>query len=87
LKYEREQGFFVGAIYLNYAATIVIAVPGFFILEYYAAPSLLQQLILWSVFAVIFPLFFFRHSRSLWIGLVYIFVPDELPRRHLKKVV
>ena len=31
LKFEREQGFFVGAIYLNYGATVAIAIPGFFI--------------------------------------------------------
>ena len=35
LKFEREQGYFVGAIYINYAATVAIAVPGFFILDTY----------------------------------------------------
>ena len=33
LKFEREQGYFVGAIYINYAATVAIAVPGFFLLD------------------------------------------------------
>ncbi|MGH7775285.1 MAG: DUF983 domain-containing protein, partial [Candidatus Binatia bacterium] len=68
LKYEREQGFFVGAIYLNYAATVAIMIPGYFLLDYYAGISLSQQLILWSAFSVFFPLLFFRHSRSLWLG-------------------
>ncbi|HET9549147.1 MAG TPA: DUF983 domain-containing protein, partial [Candidatus Binatia bacterium] len=27
LKYEREQGYFIGAMYINYAATVAIAVP------------------------------------------------------------
>ncbi len=87
LKYEREQGFFVGAIYLNYAATVAIMIPGYFLLYYYTEISLAQQLILWSVFAIFFPLLFFRHSRSLWLGLVYILSPDEEPRRHLRRVV
>ena len=30
LKFEREQGYFIGAMYINYAATVAIAVPGFF---------------------------------------------------------
>ena len=30
LSFEPEQGYYVGAIYLNYAATVLIATPGFF---------------------------------------------------------
>lgn len=85
LKFEREQGFFVGAIYLNYGATVAVAVPGFFILDYFAGVSLTRQLLLWGAFAVVFPLFFFRYSRSLWLGVVYVFVPDEAPAPRLVK--
>ena len=85
LKFEREQGFFVGAIYLNYGATVAVAVPGFFILDYFTGISLTRQLLLWGAFAVVFPLFFFRYSRSLWLSLVYIFVPDEMPSHRLVK--
>ncbi len=85
LRFEREQGFFVGAIYLNYGATVAVAVPGFFILDYWTEISLLAQLLLWGTFAAIFPLFFFRYSRCLWLSLVYIFVPDETPRHRLVK--
>ena len=85
LRFEREQGFFVGAIYLNYGATVAVAVPGFFILDYWTEISLLAQLLLWGTFAAIFPLFFFRYSRCLWLSLVYIFVPDEIPRHRLVK--
>jgi hypothetical protein len=37
-----------------------------------------QQLALWVPFAVIFPLLFFHHSRSLWLVLDHFFnpVPD-----------
>ncbi|MBI2211160.1 MAG: DUF983 domain-containing protein [Deltaproteobacteria bacterium] len=85
LKFEREQGFFVGAIYLNYGATVAVAVPGFFILNYFTEISVLQQLLLWGAFAAVFPLFFFRYSRSLWLSLVYIFVPDETPSHRVVK--
>lgn len=85
LRFEREQGFFVGAIYLNYGATVAIAVPGFFILDYLTAITLFQQLLLWGVFAIVFPLFFFRYSRSLWLSLVYMFIPEETPSHWLLK--
>ena len=77
LKFEREYGFFVGAMYINYGATVVIAIPGYFVLDYFTEITLAQQLILWISFATLFPLFFFRYSRSLWLGLDYLFNPEE----------
>ncbi len=59
LKFEREQGYFIGAMYINYAATIAIAVPGYFLLDAFTAMTINQQLALWVPFAVIFPLAFF----------------------------
>jgi hypothetical protein len=78
LVFEREQGYFVGAIYINYAATTLLAIAGFLILDYWSSLSLAQQLILWGSFAVVFPLFFFRYSRSLWLSIDYIFNPVEI---------
>jgi uncharacterized protein (DUF983 family) len=75
LKFEREQGYFVGAIYINYAATIAIAVPGFFILDAFTDIDINQQLAIWVPFAVIFPLLFFHHSRALWLVLDHLFNP------------
>ncbi len=78
LTFEREQGYFVGAIYVNYAATTLIAIAGFLTLDYFAHLSLSQQLLLWGSFAILFPLFFFRYSRSLWLSFDYLFNPVEL---------
>jgi hypothetical protein len=69
LMFEREQGYFVGAIYINYAATTLLAIAGFFVLDYWTSLSLAQQLILWGSFAVVCPLFFFRYSRILWLSI------------------
>jgi len=76
LKFEREQGYFIGAIYINYAATVAIAVPGFFLLDAFTNITINQQLALWIPFAVIFPLLFFHHSRSLWLVLDHFFNPS-----------
>ncbi len=76
-KFEREPGFFVGAIYLNYAATVAVAIPGYFVLDYFTDMILSHQLVLWFAFGTLFPVFFFRYSRSLWLGLNFIFTPEE----------
>jgi uncharacterized protein (DUF983 family) len=76
LKFEREQGFFVGAIYVNYAVTVLIAMPGFLLLDRYGL-ALTQQLIIWGAFVVAFPLVFFRHSRSLWLAVAHLLDPGD----------
>ncbi len=77
LKFEREQGYFVGAIYINYAATVGIAVPGFFLLDTFTHMSIRQQLTIWVPFSVVFPLLFFHHSRSLWLMLDHLLNPAK----------
>jgi uncharacterized protein (DUF983 family) len=81
LKFEREQGYFIGAIYINYAATVAIAVPGFFLLDAFTGINIDQQLTLWVPFAVIFPLLFFHHARSLWLVMDHYFNPAPGPYR------
>jgi uncharacterized protein (DUF983 family) len=75
LKFEREQGYFIGAMYINYAATVAIAVPGYLLLDIFTSLTINQQLALWVPFAVIFPLLFFHHARSLWLVLDHFFNP------------
>jgi len=77
LKFEREQGYFIGAIYINYAATVAIAVPGFFLLDAFGNVDIDRQLAFWIPFAVIFPLLFFHHSRSLWLVFDHFFNPEK----------
>jgi uncharacterized protein (DUF983 family) len=77
LRFEREQGYFLGAMYINYGVTVVLALMGSWVLERCCAPSLAQQLILWVGFCGLFPVLFFRHSRGLWLGFDHIFDPVE----------
>ena len=82
LKFEREQGYFVGAIYINYAATAGVAIVGFLILEACTTLSVTAQIVLWSIFGVAFPLFFFRYSKSLWLAFDYFINPED-PQLHV----
>lgn len=77
LRFEREQGYFLGAMYINYGVTVVLALIGSFALEWWADVSLMQQLLLWIGFGSLFPVLFFRHSRGLWLAFDHIVDPVE----------
>ncbi len=68
LRYEREPGYFLGSIYINYGVTAVLVTIGYMglVLSEIASP----QAALWIVaaFAFVFPIWFFRYVRSLWLG-------------------
>jgi uncharacterized protein (DUF983 family) len=81
-KFEREPGYFVGAMYINYGVTVFIAFASYFALDFFTPISFLQNFILWGVFSALFPVFFFRYSRSLWLSFDYIFSPPEPPDSH-----
>jgi hypothetical protein len=72
LRYEREHGFFVGAIYLNYAVTVLVGLGGVLALDALHPMPLRQQLLVALPLMVLVPLFFFRYSRSAWLGLNYL---------------
>ncbi|PYN81476.1 MAG: DUF983 domain-containing protein [Candidatus Rokuibacteriota bacterium] len=72
LRFERVQGYFVGAIYINYAVTAAIAIGGFFVLWSQTALSTAAQLALLVPVVILFPLWFFRYSRSLWLALEWL---------------
>jgi ABC-2 type transport system ATP-binding protein len=85
LKFEREQGYFLGAIYINYAATVLCMLVGFFALDYFAHLALTYQMIAWSSFGVVFPTLFYRYSKSLWLCLDYLFSPVEEDIAEMRK--
>jgi uncharacterized protein (DUF983 family) len=76
LRFERAQGYWVGAIYVNYAATVLIAVGAGFLLWAWFDLDPVRQLTVWVPFVIVFPLWFFRYSRSLWLGLEYALNPE-----------
>src|SRR5439155_27161407 len=72
LRFERAQGYFVGAIYVNYAMTAVLTIGGFFLLWRLTALSTAAQLALLLPVVILFPLWFFRYSRSLLLALEWL---------------
>ena len=76
LRFERAQGYFVGAIYVNYAVTAVLALGLFFLLWGLTTLSTAAELALVLPVVIVFPLWFFRYSRSLWLGLEFLLNPE-----------
>lgn len=70
---EREQGYFVGAIYVNYAITILICLSAYFLTEALLAPGLAAHLIVWGGLCVLIPLLSFRYSKAIWLNADYFF--------------
>jgi uncharacterized protein (DUF983 family) len=77
LVFERETGYFIGAIYINYGLTVALAVAGYFVVEAWLAPSPGWQVAGWGVFAVLFPLWSFRYSKSLWLAIDHLVDPTD----------
>lgn len=75
LEFEREPGYFVGAIYINYGLTVLSALAGYFVLEAWLAPPVGWQLAVWAPFTVLFPLGSYRYSKTLWLALDHLVDP------------
>ncbi len=75
LHFEREPGYFLGSIYINYGLTALLVTLFYFGLFFSGVVS--PQAALWIVagFALLFPLFFFRYARSLWLGFDHYWDP------------
>jgi uncharacterized protein (DUF983 family) len=72
LHYEREQGYFVGAIYVNYAVTTVVCLGAAIGLDMAVGVSLATQLAVALPLAVLVPIVFFRYSRSFWLAIDHL---------------
>jgi uncharacterized protein (DUF983 family) len=77
LKFEREPGYFLGAMYLNYGFTVMLVLAGYFMLEGLGNVSLSLHLWLWTSLSLLLPVLFYRHSRALWLCMDYCINPVD----------
>ena len=77
LRFERAQGYFVGAIYINYAVTVLVAIVGFLFVWGVAGFSTRGQLTVLVPLVAVFPLWFFRYSRSFWLAVEWAINPES----------
>ncbi len=67
--FQREPGYYLGAIYMNYGMTSLISTVSYLIGRFYFQVPALQLVIPLALFCIGFPLIMFRYSRALWLAL------------------
>ncbi len=77
-KYEIENGFFYGAMYVSYALTVAVSVATF-VLSYWIFPGFSSWFHIGMIVAVIFLLapFSFRISRMIWMNFFSHYDPEK----------
>lgn len=85
LKLEREEGFFLGAMALNYGVTCVVFLAPTALLWYYGVLGDTAAIVVALLGAFLLPVLLYRSSRSWQLMLYYFFLPQHLPanRRQL----
>jgi len=68
IKFEREPGFFLGSIYINYGVTSLAVAITYPILLFNKIVAETPLLIGSLTFVVVASLLMFPHARSLWLG-------------------
>jgi uncharacterized protein (DUF983 family) len=66
--FQREPGFFLGSIYINYGLTALIVAVAYPVLRFYYQWPKMQLLAGSLAFVVVFPILIFPWTRSLWMG-------------------
>jgi hypothetical protein len=79
LLFERDEGFFIGSMSLNYGVTLVCFLTPVILLAYYGVIGSTTTIILAGVGAIGFPVAFYRSSRSWWLMQYYLLFPAHLP--------
>jgi uncharacterized protein (DUF983 family) len=79
--FDRGPGYWLGSIYVNYGLTAMIVTAAYFALFF--TDVLPQTSVLWllTTFCVLFPLWFFRFARSIWMGFDLYFDPGQREER------
>jgi predicted RNA-binding Zn-ribbon protein involved in translation (DUF1610 family) len=79
LQIERDEGFFVGSMSLNYGVTLVCFLLPILLLAYRGVIGTTLAVVLAGVGAIGFPFAFYRSSRSWWLMQYYLLFPLQLP--------
>jgi uncharacterized protein (DUF983 family) len=69
LKFEREPGYFLGSIYINYGITALLLTVAWITLRFGYGIESRWLVFGLAAFLVVFQMFFFRYARALWLAL------------------
>ncbi len=72
VKYEREDGEYIVAMYLNVFLTQILFIIGYFTTDYFFDFSAITQIFIWAPFNFFFPVFFYPKSKGMWAGALFM---------------
>jgi hypothetical protein len=78
LTFNRGPGYYLGSIYINYGLTAGLVTAGYMAFFFTDTLSPTMRLALLGGFCFVFPLWFFRYARSLWLALDLYIDPGQL---------
>lgn len=78
VRYERETGFYLNAMFVAYAMALVILAPSFLILYLRGVSTFWFSVIMGAEVLLMWPLVF-RYSRIIWMHLDQLFDPRQPP--------
>ena len=74
-KFDRSPGYLLGSIYFNYGVTALLVLVIYFSLFLTDSMTGRQLLYVLTGFTLLYPLWFFRYARGLWIAFDELFDP------------
>jgi len=80
LSYFPEQGYYVGAMIINYVATTAVVVAIFLLsvlFRDFTSLSTNSKILLWMAFAISVSLLLMRHAYSFWLGIDFWIKPRQ----------
>lgn len=67
-RFNRDAGYLLGSIYFNYGVTATLVIVLYFSMFFSDVLTNGQRLAVLSAFTVLFPTWFFRYARALWMA-------------------
>jgi hypothetical protein len=67
-RFNREPGYLLGSIYFNYGVTAMLVIVLYFTMFFGDMLTDPQRLVVLSLFAAGFAMWFFRYARALWMA-------------------
>ncbi len=83
LLFEHDEGFFLGALVLNYMVTALVGIIPAIVAVATGTWSVPFAIGFAALASVLFPILFYWHAKSLWLATYYTFVPDDLKLRDI----
>ncbi|MFW5772221.1 MAG: DUF983 domain-containing protein [Phototrophicaceae bacterium] len=71
-RFDRASGDAVGGVYINVALAELSALAGIFLVHDLTGIPLMHQLLFWVPYVLLFTVVMYRHTRGLWLGVVYL---------------